>query len=165
LKKFFKMEKDFVFKIIDELGITLSAAERDSIQQIPTRSYLAFLAYSRGVDYRSRSMMGDSQREFNRAAKIDWHFQVARDQAAAVSQTGTEGTGKEGSIKEFESAVGAETASTEAGTGLAGQLNTVIDNSGVVPGGYFTGGVLAPNGMINTQGTATVIIRGNPDAK
>ncbi len=159
------MEKDFVFKIIDDLGISLTQAERDSISKTPTESYLAFLAYSRGIDYRSRGMMGDAQREFNRAARIDRNFQVARSQAAAASQAGTEGTGKEGSVKEFEAAVGDETASTEAGAGLAGQLTTVVINSGVVPGSPFTGGVLAPNGMINTQGTATIIIRGNPDAK
>ena len=164
LKKFFKMEKDFVFKIIDELGISLSQEEKDAIRKVPTESYLAFIAYSRGVDYRGRGMTTEARKEFNRAVQTDGNFHEARSQATALSQASTTETGKENSVKQFESEIRDERTTAESGAGLGGQLSSVVQNSGVIPNVSTGGTALSPEGAINTHGTGTVVIRGNPDA-
>lgn len=165
LKKFFNMEKDFVFKIIDELGISLSQEERDAIRKIPTESYIAFLAYSRGIDYRSRGMRTEARKEFNRAVQTDRNFHEAHSQAASLTQSSTGETGKENSVKQLESEIHDDQTAAESGAGLGGQLTSVVQNSGVIPNASTGGTALSPEGAINTQGTGTVVIRGNPDAE
>jgi len=100
LTRFFELEKEFVFRLIDDMGITLTAAERDSIAKIPTESYLAFLAYSRGLEYRSRGLYKDAHREFNDAVSLDHNFQQAKAQQDALAfGPGT----ASGSAESFES--------------------------------------------------------------
>ncbi|HEY9227425.1 MAG TPA: CsgG/HfaB family protein, partial [Gemmatimonadaceae bacterium] len=48
LEQLFTLEKTIVLKLFEDLGVTLTTAERNAIEQRPTRSMAAFLAYSRG---------------------------------------------------------------------------------------------------------------------
>jgi tetratricopeptide (TPR) repeat protein len=76
--RFFLMEKELVFDILDDLQIPLTAEEREAIQQrIPTRSFVAFLAYSRGLDYEDRGLYQDAADAYQRANRIDPGFSQA----------------------------------------------------------------------------------------
>lgn len=72
--KFFTLEKNLAFKIIDSIGITLTQEERDAISKTPTESFAAFLAYCRGLDYDDREMYKEAAAEFQRAAQLDPNF-------------------------------------------------------------------------------------------
>ncbi|MCK4372529.1 MAG: tetratricopeptide repeat protein, partial [candidate division Zixibacteria bacterium] len=77
LEDIFALQKRFVFNILDSLGITLTVDERDAIAKVPTESYLAFLAYCRGLDYRQRGMENAARAEFGKAVELDAGFGVA----------------------------------------------------------------------------------------
>jgi tetratricopeptide (TPR) repeat protein len=83
LQKFFEVQKSLVFEVINDLGIQLTAEERDAIQEVPTESYLAFLAYSRGLDYQRRGMYRAAQTEFTQALEADPNFGAADQQLQA----------------------------------------------------------------------------------
>jgi len=78
---FFSMEKELVFEILGNLNISLTQEERDEIQKIPTESFLAFLAYSRGLDYEDRGMYREAAQEFQNAVKIDPNFSRANEKS------------------------------------------------------------------------------------
>lgn len=80
LARFFRVEKNMVFKVIDELGITLTEAEENAILTIPTENLLAFLAYSRGLEARDRGDFEKAQEEFQQAVDLDPKFNNARTQ-------------------------------------------------------------------------------------
>jgi tetratricopeptide (TPR) repeat protein len=162
LKEFFKMQKDFVFKVIDEMGITLTPEERNAIKKAPTESYLAFLAYSRGIDYRNRGMLSDAQREFDAAVRMDRNFQEAGRQAQTMSNI-VEGEAEGGASEQFESSLAKERAMEEAGQGLDGKLTSMAHISGFIPDDFSKGSTLSPEGAVG--GEATVIIKGNLDAE
>jgi tetratricopeptide (TPR) repeat protein len=77
LAEFFRLEKDLVFKVIDGMGITLSQAERDEIEEIPTENLLAFMAYCRGLDYEDRGMFKEAAEEYEKAVDLDPDFDDA----------------------------------------------------------------------------------------
>jgi tetratricopeptide (TPR) repeat protein len=85
LARFFRLEKILVFKVIDELGVTLTQAEEDAILTIPTENLLAFLAYSRGLEARDRGDFPTAEKEFQQAIDIDPKFNNAKMQLQRVS--------------------------------------------------------------------------------
>lgn len=166
LNHFFKIQKEFVFKVIDDLGITLTPEERDSIQKIPTESYLAFLAYCRGLDYRSRGMLDQARAEFRASASADKNFEQAEiGFRATPSQPST-----------------AESGGGELAARFEEQVTTISDN--LLSGsnlGMFQEGAILDNGFIRdfrnlinfgtlpwtpprtSDLTGTIIIRGTFD--
>jgi TolB-like protein len=93
--RFFLMEKELVFGILEGLNIEISQKEQDAIQKLPTESFLAFLAYSRGLDYEDRGMYGEAAGEYQKATEIDRGFSQASEKAqenqtrADASMTGS----------------------------------------------------------------------------
>ena len=79
LEAIFNLEKELAFNIIDELGIELSKEEREAIQKIPTESLLAFIAYSKGLDYEDQGMFDEAEQEYKAALTIDPGFDLAQD--------------------------------------------------------------------------------------
>jgi len=84
LEKFFALEKELAFKVIDSMGITLTDAEREAIQKIPTESMLAFLAFNRGLDLSDQGRYKEAATAFNEAVQIDPNFTEA---SAAASES------------------------------------------------------------------------------
>jgi len=80
LARFFRLEKNLVFKVIDELDIQLTEAEEKAILTVPTENLLAFLAYARGLEARDRGDFAGAQKEFQEAVKIDPKFDNAKTQ-------------------------------------------------------------------------------------
>lgn len=71
-------EKALVFRLFDELGITLAPAERAAIEQRPTRNITAFLAYSRGIRAEMMNELSSAVFEYESASTIDPAFNLAR---------------------------------------------------------------------------------------
>ncbi len=84
LDQFFMMEKQLVFGILESLNIDITQEERDAIQKIPTESFLAFLAYCRGIDYEDKGMYKEASNEFKRAVEIDPKFSTANEKLNEV---------------------------------------------------------------------------------
>ena len=82
--RFFQMEKELVFGILDGLGVTPTQEERDAIQKMPTESLAAFLAYCRGLDYEDRGMYHSAAEAFQEAVGIDANFAAANEKFQEV---------------------------------------------------------------------------------
>jgi TolB-like protein len=85
LERFFRLEKNLALNIIDDMGITLSEEERKAILFIPTESMLAFLAYSKGLDYEDRGMYDQAEAQYQKAVQIDPNFTRARQKSETVT--------------------------------------------------------------------------------
>ena len=83
---FFKAQKELTFNIIKEMGFTLTDEEREAIQVIPTESYLAFVAYSKGLDLEDRGYMQEAASQYMQAAAIDPNFTSASAKAENVEK-------------------------------------------------------------------------------
>jgi len=79
LEQLFQLEKEIVFRLVDQLGVELSAEERKEIEQVPTRNLQAFLAYSRGLEAEARGDYGAAAQAFQRAHELDPGFSNAAD--------------------------------------------------------------------------------------
>ncbi len=129
MRQFFSLEKKLCFEVLDELGITLTPEERDAIQKIPTESLLAFLAYSRGLDFEDRGLFDQARQQYQKALAIDPNFEAAKtslDQVevaeSATTTPKTEVAELQDAYEETESEV--ETSLTESRllvTGAAAQ--------------------------------------------
>jgi tetratricopeptide (TPR) repeat protein len=89
LDELFAIEKAIVLQLFDSLGVTLTTAERNAIEQRPTRSLQAFLAYSRGLRLEDQGKYDEASRNFQDALRIDPGFgqaaqKGAETQAAAI---------------------------------------------------------------------------------
>ena len=160
LKDIFDLQKRFVFNIIDSLGITLTADERDAIAEVPTESYLAFLAYCRGLDYRKRGMESAAHTEFNNAVEMDAGFAEANTELNTDAGFTTGGS-YEQSFETLEGVLGQGGGVTPGGSGLDSRLTNVLANSGIIPGIFGDGSEFTLPPVNN----ATVIIRGDLDAE
>ncbi|CAN5172561.1 hypothetical protein BH09GEM1_BH09GEM1_38120 [soil metagenome] len=88
LEQVFNLEKKLALDLFTQLGVTLTVAERTLIEQRPTRSIQAFLAYSRGLTAEDEGRYEDASRYFNQAVRIDPGFSAAQTkgrEASAVS--------------------------------------------------------------------------------
>jgi hypothetical protein len=75
----FDVEKRIVFQLFTDLGVQLSTADRNAIEQRPTRSLAAFLAYGRGLTLSDEGRYDAAGREFDNAVRLDPGFLSARD--------------------------------------------------------------------------------------
>jgi tetratricopeptide (TPR) repeat protein len=91
LEAVFNLEKKLALDLFTQLGVALSPAERNAIEQRPTRSMQAFLAYSRGLTAEDEGRYDDAGRFFNEAVRIDPSFQSAQQKGQEVRQV-TAGT-------------------------------------------------------------------------
>lgn len=86
----FDLEKQLVFDIYRTLGITLTAAEQERINENRTSNLLAFLAYGRGLEALDRGNYGEASTFFNQAVSADPQFsraQAQRTEATQLNQT------------------------------------------------------------------------------
>lgn len=168
LEKFFQIQKDFVFNIIDSLGIELTLEERNAIEEVPTESYLAFLAYSRGLEFRSMGMFQEAASEFNDAVQIDGGFTAAKQQNQSVQKMSATQSNVTGSFEQLEVLV----------TSASEELSGAIENfqSSIISGFGFISGSDLMNMFNNRldllsiddwlkENFGTVIIQGDLDAE
>ena len=77
MDELFALEKRIALGLFDELGVQLTVAERNAIEQRPTRSLAAFLAYSRGLAAEDQGRYDDASRFYRDAAHLDPSFGAA----------------------------------------------------------------------------------------
>ena len=160
LEDIFALQKRFVFNILDSLGITLTVDERDAIAKVPTESYLAFLAYCRGLDYRQRGMESAARAEFGKAVSLDAGFGVADTELHTDIGLTSDGLSFEQSFESLEGVVSQGSEPTTSG--LDSRLTNIVANGGVLPGS--DGDEFGPTLPDAQPRTSTVIIRGDLDA-
>ena len=85
MDQLFTIEKAIVLQLFDSLGVRLTTEERNAIEQRPTRSLQAFLAYSRGLRLEDQGKFDDAARSFNDAVRLDPSFGQARQKGAEAS--------------------------------------------------------------------------------
>ncbi len=156
LRQLFGVQKEFVFRVIDDLGIELTAEERDEIAKVPTESFLAFMAYSRGLDYQQRGMLKEAQGAFGEATTHDPGFNMAAAKAAAVN--GALALGGNHTFGAFQQQVFSAEMLTASVAQLDGTLSDVARNIGNLPNLIFQRPAEQPP---VTTGTVTVVVRGN----
>lgn len=150
LDQLFTMEKTIVLQLFDSLGVRLTTAERNAIEQRPTRSLQAFLAYSRGLRLEDQGLYDDAARSFNDAVRIDPSFGQARQRGAeasaaavgavmtaAVVEANLQGT-QEGAVAQQAGQGQTSTGSESSAQNTANDVNP--SNSGNATGGATSGG-------------------------
>lgn len=85
LEQLFAIEKVIVMQLFDSLGVTLTTAERNAIEERPTRSLQAFLAYSRGLSLEDQGKYEDASNSYRDAARIDPGFSAAQQKSAQTA--------------------------------------------------------------------------------
>jgi tetratricopeptide (TPR) repeat protein len=173
LDRFFEVEKKFVFALIDTLGIEISKKERDAIEEVPTESFLAFMAFSKGLSYERRGMYDDAASSFRDAAARDPGFGEAAGLAAKMDLTSSYGREVKGEpsgvAKSFEQEVAASIETDGAGTDMdrIQAANLVNGNFIMSDELYWNFGsypIAPPGGGSIGNGYGRIIIRGHLDA-
>lgn len=86
LAQLFAMEKQLVFKLLEQLGVTPTPAQRRAISERPTADLQAFLAFSRGLVEEDRGDFGAAAAAFEAASRRDPNFRAARDHLQSSTQ-------------------------------------------------------------------------------
>jgi TolB-like protein len=142
LDRLFDMEKRMALALIGSLGVQLTTAERNAIDQRPTRSLQAFLAYSQGLEYEDQGRYDDASRAYANAARIDPGFGVAQQKS---TQTANMSIGS-GNMQTIEAGL---QGSSE------GAVVTASSQGSAAPAGAQTGGAAqAAAESLNPSATA-----------
>jgi TolB-like protein len=83
----FALEKAIVFKLFEDLGVQVTTAERNAIEQRPTRSMAAFLSYSRGLEAQDQGRFDDASRLYDNALRLDPGFSSAAQKSQEAKNT------------------------------------------------------------------------------
>jgi len=125
IDQIFAIEKNLALGLFDQMGVRLSAADRAAIEQRPTRSLQAFLAYSNGLVAEDEGRYGDAVRFYDQARSIDPGFGAAlqKAQSARSAQQGAQVTAAkvESGLKS-----GGEGATAAASTGIGSTLANAV---------------------------------------
>lgn len=128
LDAIFALEKEIVFSIFNTLGVSLTAAEREKVNENRTGNLLAFLAYGRGLDALDRGNYSEAATHFRQASQLDPNFQRVQVQQQEVAQL------QQASAEAPAQVVAAPTPAT-AVSSLAAQTNNAVNEN---PGAQLT---------------------------
>lgn len=84
LQRFYELEKQLVYRLIDQFGVELTPEERQQIESIPTENLQAFLAFSRGLLLEDDRNFRGAARQYKRALELDPGFGQASLRADAA---------------------------------------------------------------------------------
>ena len=82
----FDLEKQLVFRIYELLGVTLTPAERERINENRSANLIAFLNYGRGLEALDRGSYTEASSHFNQATRVDPSFSRALVQQRQATQ-------------------------------------------------------------------------------
>jgi len=173
LDQFFRVEKEFVFALIDTLGIEISKRERDAIEEVPTESFLAFMAFSRGLSYERQGMYDAAGESFKDAHERDPGFIQASslsNKMQNISSYNTELSGEPSSrTKSFEQKAASSMKAEEMEVGLgqiqaANLINGDFIATDELYWRYGSWAIAPPGGGPVWRGYGIITIKGNPDA-
>lgn len=118
-----------VFQVLGILGVELTPAEREAINQNRAENLLAFLAYGRGLQAMDRGDFAAAAQFFNQAIQLDPGFAVARIQASAAG--------------DMADAAGTTTTDVAAAAAAGGGTPPAPQDTPAGAGGAGVAGVLA----------------------
>lgn len=95
LKNLFQLEKNVVFSVIEEIGVELTAAEKEKIQRTPTKNWRAFVAYCQGLMREDAKDFAAAAKFYLKAARLDPNFTQAADKAELATDVGAVSGGLE----------------------------------------------------------------------
>jgi TolB-like protein len=125
LDHLFDMEKKIALALVSTLGVQITTAERNAIEQRPTKSLAAFLAYSQGLTYEDQGRFDDASRAYANAARIDPGFGIAATKSTQTANmsigSGTTATLEAGLQGTSEGAI--VSAANQGSASSAGQAN------------------------------------------
>lgn len=135
LDELLTLEKNIALGLFQQLGVTLTTAERNAIEQRPTHSLAAFVSFSRGLLSEDEGQLERAESFYREAVRLDPGFGAAQAKSqetrnliagsqvnARSIEAGLAGTA-EGRV--VEAATLGATATSDGGTalGVAGDLN------------------------------------------
>lgn len=100
LDNLFKIQKEIVFGILKDLGITPTAEERQQIEYIPTRSFLAFMNYCLGLQSEDAFDFIAAGVYYKQATELDPNFEIAQKKLQAIAAVKLAGGSKEQAFAE-----------------------------------------------------------------
>jgi tetratricopeptide (TPR) repeat protein len=178
LDQLLTLEKNIALGLFQQLGVTLTTAERNAIEQRPTRSLAAFVAYSRGLLLDDEGQFEQADVFYQNAVRLDPGFSAARTKSQEARRIiaggqvtsrsiegGLAGTA-EGRLVDAAT-LGLALTGNDASTvlGVAGDLNpTAAGAAATNPSGALTGPPLRDPASLGTgienpgQGTARIEI-------
>jgi TolB-like protein len=83
LQQLFALEKVVLFRLLDQMGVAISPAERRALSERPTADLQAFLAFSRGLEAEDRGDYVAAEAGFSAAVARDPNFRAAKVRQAA----------------------------------------------------------------------------------
>jgi TolB-like protein len=86
LDQLLTLEKNIALGLFQQLGVTLTTAERNAIEQRPTRSLAAFVAYSHGLLLEDEGQFEGADTFFQNATRLDPGFGAAQAKSREVRQ-------------------------------------------------------------------------------
>lgn len=86
LERLFDLEKELALDLHAQMGIELTPAERARIDERPTRSIQALLAFGRGLAAEDRGEYAAAAQHFAEAARIDPSFSLAAGRRQRVAE-------------------------------------------------------------------------------
>jgi TolB-like protein len=87
LQQLFTLEKQVLFRLLDQMGMTLTPAERRALSERPTADMQAFLAFSRGLEAEDRGDFAGAEAAYAAALARDPNFRQARERQAAAQRS------------------------------------------------------------------------------
>jgi TolB-like protein len=129
IDQLFEMEKKIALSLIQSLNVPLTTAERNAIEQRPTRSLQAFLAYSQGLAYEDQGRFDDASRAYGNAARIDPGFGIAAQKSTQTANMSM-GSGNASTIEaslQGTTEGGVVNAANSGNSSPSGQNNTAQD--------------------------------------
>lgn len=174
LDQLFAMEKNVTLELFTTLGVTLTTAQRNAIEQRPTKSLAAFLSYSRGLELEDRGEYDAANRSYQQAVRIDPGFNKAQQKVqqtqAVIAGNQVSASTVEVSLKgtsegaEVQAATGTPTTPTSTAQSTAAGLNPSTAGNATGAGSTTTGtqpttknGAADGTGT-NRPGTSTAIV-------
>ena len=119
LSNLFKVQKEMVFKVVKDMGITLTREEITAIEKIPTKNLQAFFAYSVGLEKEGQGDFESAGVYFKQASALDPSFAPAKAKADLSDAMNLSGNTKETALSashKISPAPGADEAQRGRGT-------------------------------------------------
>jgi TolB-like protein len=143
-------EKELAIRLLEQLGVNLTPAARARIEERPTRTIAALLAYSRAVRDEVRGEFQLAAAEYRQAIRLDPGFRLAGERLSQVP----------GASPPPSTRAGADAGEAERGSSIARASAVAIDRLNPVFFSPLGGGKRAGPGSIAdpTFPTQTVIV-------
>jgi len=78
--------KSLLLGLLKNLDVRLNSDEIKALQQFPTKNNLAFIAFSKGLDFEDRNITRQAKYQYGKAVSLDPEFKLARQRLAQLSQ-------------------------------------------------------------------------------